>query len=933
MNRYFYLLSILLFFACQAEPKEQEFEIAYEKFELENGLEVIFHIDRSDPVVAVALTAHVGSAREKEGKTDFAHLFEHLLFLESENLGKGGLDKMSARIGGSGANGSTSRDRTNYYQTVPNDALEKMIWAEADKLGWFINTVTEPVLAKEKQVVKNEKRQGVDNRPYGHTQYVIDKALYPEGHPYNWQVIGSLEDLQNTTLSDVKEFFKKWYVPNNVTLVISGDFDTEQAKTWVKKYFDEIPKGEEIPNLPQQAGVVEETLKFYHEDNFARLPELTMVWPAVALYGEDYYALEVLTEYLSDGKKAPLNQVLVDELQLTSGVRMGSYTSELAGQLQLSVRAFEGIDLDSVAHAVGIAFDHFEKTGISAQDLNRIKAGQESRFYSGLSSVLGKGFQLAQYNIFANDPGYINQDIKKIQEVTAEEVMAAYNKYIKGKPFIATSFVPKGEPVLALEGSTKANVVEEPIVMGAEESFDPNLTASYEKTPSSFDRSVEPPYGPSPSLKIPVVWKESLSNGIEVLGTETYEVPLVQLNLVIDGGLLLDSPNKVGVANMLAEMMTRGTQTKSPAELEEAIAQLGASIRIGVQSEEIRIAVSTLARNYKATIALLEEMLLQPRWDEEELELVRQSILSSLKQQEGNPNAIASNQYNALIYGDESILSKNILGNAASVESISMEDLKDYYAQNLAPNLSKIYLVGAISQEGAIASLSGLQDAWKNKTVNLPNPEIPSAPEKPIVYFYDVPDAKQSVLMIGYPALAETDADYYPAVVMNYILGGGGFASQLTQELRETKGYTYGIRSSFAGSTFKGPFTISSGVRSNVTLEALQSIKEILENYAPTYSEQDLETTKSALIKGNARAFETAGAKLGMLEKIGKYDWPADYIKQREAILNEMTVEKIKKLASRYVNPNTMYWVVVGDAATQLQRMEALGFGKPVLLN
>ena len=294
--------------SCKTEPKDTGttvFKVDYEKFTLDNGLDVIFHIDRSDPVVAVALTCHVGSAREKEGRTGFAHLFEHLLFLESENLGKGGLDKMSARIGGSGANGSTSRDRTNYYQTVPKDALEKMIWAEADKLGWFINTVTEPVLAKEKQVVKNEKRQSVDNRPYGHTFYVVGKNLYPEGHPYNWQVIGSLEDLQNATLDDVKEFFRQWYVPNNVTLTIAGDFDPKQAKEWVKKYFDEIKRGEEIPKMEKQPVTLDVTKKLYHEDNFARLPELTLTWPGVPIYSKDSYALDILCQYLADGKKSP----------------------------------------------------------------------------------------------------------------------------------------------------------------------------------------------------------------------------------------------------------------------------------------------------------------------------------------------------------------------------------------------------------------------------------------------------------------------------------------------------------------------------------------------------------------------------------------------------------------------------------------------------
>ncbi|MBX7056263.1 MAG: insulinase family protein, partial [Pyrinomonadaceae bacterium] len=390
--------------AAQSTASGPSFRVDFEKFTLPNGLQVIFHIDRSDPVVAVSLTAHVGSAREKAGRTGFAHLFEHLLFLESENLGKGGLDKLTARIGGSGANGSTNRDRTNYLQTVPKDALEKMLWAEADKLGWFINTVTDPVLAKEKQVVKNEKRQGVDNNPYGHTSYVIDKALFPADHPYNWQVIGSLEDLDNAKLEDVKEFFRRWYVPNNVTLTVAGDFDTVQAKKWVEKYFSEIKRGEDIVPLQKRPGLVRETVKLYHEDNFANVPELTMAWPTVEDYNPDSYALDVLSSYLSRGKRAPFYKVIVEERKLAPNVGIFNSASELAGNLELSVRAYPDKDLDEVAAAVDEAFARFERDGISERDLSRIKAGQETQFYNSLSSVLGKGVQLTQYNIFAGDP-------------------------------------------------------------------------------------------------------------------------------------------------------------------------------------------------------------------------------------------------------------------------------------------------------------------------------------------------------------------------------------------------------------------------------------------------------------------------------------------------------------------------------------------------
>ncbi len=927
------LLSLIIPVFAQKSTDKVNFKVEYEKFKLDNGLEVIFHIDRSDPVVAVALTAHVGSAREKEGRTGFAHLFEHLLFLESENLGKGGLDKLSARVGGSGANGSTSRDRTNYFQTVPKDALEKMIWAEADKLGYFINTVTEPVLAKEKQVVKNEKRQSYDNRPYGHTSYVIDKNLYPEDHPYNWQVIGSLDDLQNATVADVKEFFRRWYVPNNVTLVVAGDFDKAQAKKWVEKYFSEIKKGEDIKPLAKRPGEIKKTVKLYHEDNFARLPELTMTWATVEQYHPDSYPLAVLAQYLSRGKKAPFYKVIVEDKKLAPNVSMFNQDSELAGQMELSVRAFADKDLDNVMKAIDETFAKFEKEGISEKDLNRIKAGQETQFYNGLSSVLGKGFQLAQYNIFAGNPGFIEQDIKNTLAVTTADVMRVYKKYIKDKNFIATSFVPKGRMELALENSKKAEVVEEKIVQGAEDEVDPNAKAEYKRTPSGFDRTVEPPYGEAPEVKIPTIWKDKLKNGLEIYGIENGEVPLVNFEIVIDGGQLLENMNKTGVANLLARMLTQGTKTKTPEELEDAIQQLGASIFVSANTEDITISVNTLARNYKPTLALVEEILLEPRWDVKEFDLVKQSTISQIRQQEANPNAIAQNEFDKLIYGKNNIRSQNILGTIESVNSITIDDLKAFYNKNLSPSVARMHVVGALGKKEITTPLNSLNKKWESKKVVIPEYETPKPPTASKVYFYDVPDAKQTVISFGYPALAVTDKDFYPATIMNYILGGGGFASQLTQQLREGKGYTYGIRSGFSGTRSPGTFAVTSGVRTNVTLESAQLVKEILDNYGKNYSDKDLETTKGFLIKSNARAFETAGAKLNMLDNISKYGFKYDYVKDREAIVKATTVEDIRNLSKKYLDSDKFIWLFVGDAKTQLPRLKELGFGGPILLN
>lgn len=931
------LFFLTLFISCD-KPEEKvaddkEFKVDFEKYTLDNGLQVVFHLDRSDPVVAVALTSHVGSAREIEGRTGFAHLFEHLLFLESENLGKGGLDKMSARIGGSGANGSTSRDRTNYFQTVPKDALEKMIWAEADKLGYFINTVTEPVLAKEKQVVKNEKRQRVDNAPYGHNFYVIHKNLYPKGHPYSWEVIGSLDDLQNATLQDVKEFYNRWYVPNNVTLTIAGDFDIDQAKKWVDKYFSEIERGEDIPKMEKQPVSLSETKKQYYEDNFARVPQLTLTWPGVYQYHPDSYALEVLANYLTQGKKAPLYQVLVENKKLTDKVDGYQYNSEIAGQFMMQVTAFPDTNLQEVLKGIEEGFAKFETEGISEADLNRIKAGQETSFYQGLSSVLGKGFQLAQYEIFAGDPGYINQDVKSILAVTPEDVMRVYNQYVNGKNYVATSFVPKSQKALALSDSKLADVVEEPIVEGAEESFDSSVVADYNKTPSSFDRSVEPPYGESPDVKVPEVWKDELSSGIKLFGIENNEVPLVQYRIQLDGGMLLENTNKIGVSNLLANLMTQGTATKTTEELENAIETLGASINAVATKEAIMIYGSTLAKNYDKTMALVEEILLEPRWDANEFELQKQSVLGQIERQKANPNSIADIEFDKLIHGEDNILSHDNFGTKESVESITLEDLKSYYNSYISPSVAKVHVVGAVSKAEVSNSLSDLNKKWTPKDIRFPVLADLKNPETSKIYFYDFPGAKQSVLNFGYPALAATDADFYPASLLNYRLGGGGFASQLTQELREGKGYTYGVRSGFSGTSIKGPFVVTSGVRSNVTYESTSLIKEILENYGENFNENDLEVTKGYMLKSGARAFETLNSKLSMLSNISNYNYPLDYAKQRETIVKALTVEDVKALAEKYIRPDKMIYLIVGDAATQLDKLDKLGMGKPILLN
>jgi zinc protease len=379
--------------------------------------------------------------------------------------------------------------------------------------------------------------------------------------------------------------------------------------------------------------------------------------------------------------------------------------------------------------------------------------------------------------------------------------------------------------------------------------------------------------------------------------------------------------------------MNRGTLNKTPEELEEAIEELGASISFRAGNEGIVISGNSLAKNYKKTMALAREMFLEPRWDEEEFELIRQSTISNLQQQKASPNSVASNEFRKLIYGDH-IFANNLMGTEESVASIIMDDLKQYYNPNLSPSVTIMNVVGAISRDAILLSMEELNDKWQGGEIEFPvYGLIPSAPERSTVYFYDIPGAKQSVFYIGYPCMSVNDPDFYPASVMNYILGGGSFASRLTQELRQSKGYTYGIRSSYQGTNIVGPFTISSSVKTSITLEAITLVKEIMEDYPGTYTEDDLGVTKSFLIKSNARAFETMRSKLNMLQNISNYGWSIDYVKEREEIVRVMTTERVKSLASTYADPGRMIFLVVGDADTQFDRMKELGYGDPVLIN
>jgi zinc protease len=452
-----------------------------------------------------------------------------------------------------------------------------------------------------------------------------------------------------------------------------------------------------------------------------------------------------------------------------------------------------------------------------------------------------------------------------------------------------------------------------------------------EKTPSAMDRTLEPAAGTNPEVKVPGQWKATLANGIRVYGIENKELPLVEMSLVIDGGVLQDKTDLPGVAGMVASVLPQGTKNLTPEELEEQIELLGSDINVYAGREEMTISASALSRNFDKTTALLKQIILEPRWDTAEFRIAQTRTRNSIIQAEAQPRSVASQLFNRLLFGTDNIFGYNTRGTKESITEITMNDLKSYYDRNFSPSVTRILVAGNVSKEQVLAALKPFETEWKPKEVKLNSYPVPPNPEKSRIYFVDIPGSRQSVIYAGYLALSRNDPDYVKADFVNYRIGGA-FTSILNQILREEKGFTYGASSSFQEMKTKAPFVAATSVRSDATFESVKIIKDEMEKYRNGVDDKDLQFIKNCMILSNALRFETNGSLVGMLSAISKYGFPDDYIKQEENVIKNMTIEEHKAITEKYILPDKIYYVVVGDGATQLKPLEKIGFGKPVLV-
>ncbi len=896
--------------------------IPYEKYVLPNGLTVILHEDHSDPLVHVDVTYHVGSAREEIGKSGFAHFFEHMMFEGSDHAPKGVHDKITIGNGGTN-NGSTNHDRTNYYETVPANLLEDMIWLEADRMGFLLGQVTQERFEIQRATVKNERGQNYDNRPYGLVSQYYSKNLYPYGHPYSWLTIGYIEDLNRSNVNDLKNFFLRWYSPNNATLTIGGDIQPANTIKLIEKYFGSIPRGPEVK--PVQVAPVSLTADRYvsYTDNYARLPLLSIVYPTVPNYTKDMPALDCLAEILGQGKNSILYQTIVKK-QLALNASARSSNDELAGEFIVQLTPLPGKTLADMEQLYRAALDSLDKRGITDDDMAKFKGSIQSQFINGLQSVSGKVSQLAAYQTFTGNPNKAAEELKAYQSLTKQDVMNAYNKYIKNKGAVILSVLTKGQNI------APANSDNYKIDTTHYKAPDYGYAGlKYNKPKDNFNRNVAPPVGPVPVTRVPAFWKKTLPSGVDIIGSENTEVPAVTLTVSIPGGRLADANNlaKAGLSSFFTAMMAEDTRKYSAERFAAELQKLGSNIYVSSGTDAVVFTVQSLKANLPKTMELLQERILNPKFTEEAFNRLKKQRLESFKLLKSQPAAIANNVFAKLNYGGNNILGVPDAGTEQTVSNITFNDIQNYYDNYMTSNGAKVVVVGDVKEPEVIAQLAFL-NKLPNKKVNLVAPAAALPVAKTKIYIVDVPKAAQTQFAVGYGNNLRYNptGDYYKAYMANYPLGTD-FTSRLNTYLRETKGWTYGARSTFSADKYAGGFTFSSGIRAQSTDSALVALMTELKNFStngPTAEEVTF--LKKAIGQGNALRYETAPQKARFISLIQDYNLPANYLTAQTTLLNSISQAQLKAIAHQYILPDQMNIVLVGDKARITPGLQKLGY-------
>ncbi|MBT8445360.1 MAG: insulinase family protein [Gammaproteobacteria bacterium] len=873
-----------------------DLEIAYEKFVLDNGLTLIVHEDRKAPIVAVNVWYHVGSKNEVPGRTGFAHLFEHLMFQGSENFDDEYLAFLE-KLGATSLNATTWFDRTNYFQNVPKNALDTTLWLESDRMGHFVGAITQGKLDEQRGVVQNEKRQS-DNQPYGKVWEIMLKRVFPEEHPYSWETIGSMEDLNAATLDDVRDWFETYYGPNNAVIAIAGDVNTDEVREKVEYYFGDIPPGPPLSKpsqwIPKHASERRQVIQ-------DRVPQsrVYMAWTGPQWGTAEASHLSLAASILSTGKNSRLYERLVYTDQSATDVVVAPLALEISGVSYLIASAQPGTDLGEVERTIREELDRFAAKGPTKRELERAKIGQRASFVRGIERVGGTGGKagvLARNMVYGGSPDRYLETLATIESATAEEVRRAAEKW-----FGANAFVIEVHPYPSLKAQS-----------------------------DGADRSSVPEPGEFPDVGFPDFSRSRLRNGMEVLLAERPGVPVVNLSLVLDAGYASDQFAEIGTANLAMSMLDEGTRKRTSLEIADALAMQAANLGTGSNLDASYVQLSALRSRLDESLDIFADVVLNPVFPDDELERLRRIALARIQQEQNNPMSMALRILPRLMYGPEHPYGQPLTGSGTpeSVQAISRDDVVAFHDTWFRPNNATLIVVGDIGRDELTTKLENLFGDWQpgefpQKNLGIETPALDAR----VAYVLDRPDADQSIIFAGQLIPPQSNPDELAIQATNRILGGQSSA-RINMNLREDKGWSYGAFSAIVGARGERPLLVYAPVQTDKTTDSITEIRNEINAFIgdepPTAAELDL--VKDSQTLSLPGRWEASGDVLRSLGEVVRYGLPDDYWSTFAGRVKALDLDEVTAVARTTIEPDGMLWVVVGDRAKIEAQLEGLGF-------
>jgi len=896
------MLPLLFLFLFSQEQNAQTFEfkadqidIPYERFVLPNGLTLLVHEDHKAPIVAVNMWYHVGSKNEKPGKSGFAHLFEHLMFNGSENFNDDYFQALE-RIGGTDLNGTTSTDRTNYFQNVPVSALDQVLFLESDRMGHLLGAIDQAKLDEQRGVVQNEKRQG-ENQPYGRQRDLLNKAMHPKGHPYSWTVIGEMEDLNAASLEDVQEWFKSYYGAANAVIAVAGDINPQEVHKKVLKYFGDIPSGPTIArqevNIPIHNG---DTYEVYED----RVPEtrILFAWNTPQFGDREDIHFDLISAILTSGKNSRLYKKLVYEDQTASSVVSYQASSEISSNFVTWANVKPGEDAEAVQMTLQKEIDRLINEGPTEAELKRVKASYFAGFIKGQERIGGFGGVsdiLASNQTYFGDPAYYKTVLKYVEDATIEDVKNTAKKWLT-----------KGKHVLVC-----------------------NPFPEYSVEKSTVDRSKLPELGTPKSSKFPDLERAKLSNGMNIVLAKRTGVPTIVINLMIDAGYKTDHLSSAGTASLAMNLLDEGTKELNSLEINEKLQLLGASLYTSSNQDNSNIYMNTLKPSLDASLDLFADVVLNPSFPEKEFERLKDEQINNIKKEKSQPFPMALRVMNKYLYGEGHPYSNPYTGSGyeETVEKLTREDVLSFYKTWIKPNKATLVVTGDVEMEALKKKLEKSLGKWKKGNV----PEIvfgkPEVNSKNTLYLIDRPESQQSIIIAGHLTNKYGEVSEIALEQMVSILGGD-FTSRINMNLREDKHWAYGAGGFVMGANQERPFIVYAPVQTDKSAESVTELRKEISEFVTSRpaTKEELDKVKTNQVLKLPGQWETNAAVNNSVTNLVRYDLPDDYYQKYDQSVRNLSLDDVQSVSKKVVRPDAVNWFMVGDRAKIADKLDQLGF-------